>query len=201
MADESDVVLKRLQATNRTVTRARRVDGRSDLWEITVEPDSDAGVTIVLPASTDCDAQAAVCTSEGRMLSNRLELTVNGPQDEEAPEVQNSPATGAPAITGTAQVGETLTAVTSGIADADGRTNTTFSYQWLADDADIAGATGDSYTLVDADAGRAIKVRVSFTDDEGNAESLTNSGRTCLRDSQRSCGNQCGNDWQDSPNT
>ena len=93
--------------------------------------------------------------------------------DSPAAVVENTPATGAPAITGTAQVGETLMAVTSGIADADGRINATFSYQWLADGADIAGATGGSYTLVDADAGKAIKVRVSFRDDEGNAESLT----------------------------
>ena len=42
----------------------------------------------------------------------------------------NSPATGAPAITGTAQVGEMLTADTSGIADADGLDNVAFAYQW-----------------------------------------------------------------------
>ena len=36
----------------------------------------------------------------------------------------STPATGAPAITGTAQVGETLTAVTTGIFDADGLTLT-----------------------------------------------------------------------------
>ena len=70
----------------------------------------------------------------------------------------NSPATGAPAITGTAQVGETLTANTSGISDADGLSNATFSYQWLADDTAIQGATGSTYTLADADAGKAIKV-------------------------------------------
>ena len=85
----------------------------------------------------------------------------------------NSPATGAPAITGTAQVGETLTANTSGISDADGLSNATFSYQWLADDTAIQGATGFTYTLADADAGKAIKVQVSFTDDAGNSEGLT----------------------------
>ena len=52
--------------------------------------------------------------------------------------------------------------------DADGLTNATFSYQWLADDAEIAGATGSTYTLADTDEGKAIKVQVSFTDDEGN---------------------------------
>ena len=59
----------------------------------------------------------------------------------------NSAATGAPTIGGTAQVGESLTASTSGISDADGVANATFTYQWLADDADISGATGSSYTL------------------------------------------------------
>ena len=86
----------------------------------------------------------------------------------------NSPATGAPTITGTVQqVGETLTANTSGIADADGLANATFRYQWLADDTDIAGATGLTYTLVAADEGKAITVQVSFTDDAGNEETLT----------------------------
>ena len=81
-------------------------------------------------------------------------------------EVENSPATGA------GQVGETLTADTSGIADDDGLGNATFSYQWLADNADIAGATGSSYILTDSNEGKAISVRVSFTDDAGNPETL-----------------------------
>ena len=70
-------------------------------------------------------------------------------------------------------MGETLTADTSGIADANGLTNVSYNYQWLADDADIAGATGYRYTLADSDEGRTIRVRVTFTDDAGNEESLT----------------------------
>ena len=89
----------------------------------------------------------------------------------------NSPATGVPTVTGTAQVGEVLTADTSGIADADGLENATFSYQWIRNDGstetDIQDATGSIYTLVDADEGRTIKVKVSFTDDAGNEETLT----------------------------
>ena len=85
----------------------------------------------------------------------------------------NSPATGAPVITGTAQVGQTLTAGTSGIADADGLANATFSYQWLADDTDISGATGLTYTLTDSEESKAITVRVSFTDDADTEETLT----------------------------
>ena len=85
-------------------------------------------------------------------------------------------ATGAPTITGTAQVGETLTASTTGIADADGLTSPTYTYQWIQVDgteADIAAANSSTYTLVDADLGKTLKVRVSFDDDGGNTETLT----------------------------
>ena len=86
---------------------------------------------------------------------------------------ENTPATGQPTIGGTAEVGETLTADASGIADADGLGNAVFEYQWLAEDTEVAGATSSTYTPVDADVGKAIKVRVSFTDVGGNPESLT----------------------------
>ena len=92
----------------------------------------------------------------------------------------NNPATGAPAISGTAQVGETLTADTSGIADADGLDNAAFSHQWLADGIDISGATGSTYTLTDSDEGKAIKVRLSFTDDGGNDETLTSAATAAV---------------------
>ena len=85
-------------------------------------------------------------------------------------------STGAPTITGTAQVGQTLTAVTTGITDADGLTSATYTYQWIQVNgtaADIAGENSSTYTLVDADLGKAIKVKVSFTDDASNAETRT----------------------------
>ena len=86
-----------------------------------------------------------------------------------------------PVITGTARVGETLTADTSGIADADGLDNAAFSYQWLADDANIDGATGYTHTLQDADEGKAITVKVSFTDDAGNGETLTSAATAAVQ--------------------
>ena len=74
-------------------------------------------------------------------------------------------------------MGETLTADVSDIDDADGRDNATFSYQWQANDSDIPGATDSTYTLVADDVGKTVKVKVSFTDDAGNPETLT-SGAT-----------------------
>ena len=173
-----------LEVTGGRVREAKRVDGRSDMWRITIEPDSDADVTVVLPVTDSCDAEGAICTGDGSALSNRLELTIPGPVAEEQSQqtpLENSPSTGAPVITGTARVGETLTADTSGIADADGLDNAAFSYQWLADDANIDGATGYTHTLQDADEGKAITVKVSFTDDAGNGETLTSAATAAVQ--------------------
>ena len=91
--------------------------------------------------------------------------------------VPNTAATGAPTITGTAQVGETLTASTTGIADANGLTSPTYTYQWIrvdgTDEADIASANSSTYTLIDADLGTTLKVKVTFADDLGHTETLT----------------------------
>ena len=88
----------------------------------------------------------------------------------------NRAPTGSPNITGTPQVGATLTADVSGIADEDGLENVVYAYQWIANDgaadADIAGATGQTYSPVDGDAGKTLKVRVTFTDDRGADETL-----------------------------
>ena len=89
-------------------------------------------------------------------------------------------ATGAPTITGTAAVGQPLAVDLTGIADADGLTNASYSYQWVRVDADglsnpvdITDATDATYTLVDADLGNTLKVRVTFDDDSGSTETRT----------------------------
>ena len=97
-----------------------------------------------------------------------IRIAINGPAN---------PARGAPTITGTAQVGETLTAVTSGISDADGLTSPVYTYQWIrvdgGTDAHITGATSITYVPVAADTGKTIRVRVRFTDDVNYSEQRT----------------------------
>ena len=89
----------------------------------------------------------------------------------------NNPSTGAPTIIGRVRVDETLTAGTRSIADADGLDDAVFRYQWVSNDGnadtDILDATRSAYTIVPGDRGRTVKVRVSYTDDRGNEESLT----------------------------
>ena len=94
----------------------------------------------------------------------------------------NFAATGAPGISGTTQVDQQLTAVTSSIEDRDGNTKAengdagyAYAYQWIrvdgGTDTDIGGATSRTYTLVAADEGKKVKVKVvSFKDDRDNTE-------------------------------
>ena len=48
--------------TNGEVTGAARVNGRNDLWKITVKPDGRNDVTITLPGNRDCGTAGVVCT-------------------------------------------------------------------------------------------------------------------------------------------
>ncbi len=68
-----------LDVTGGVVKGARRLQAGSNLgWNITIEPDSDAEVLIVLPPTDDCEAAGAVCTEDGRPLSNELTAIVPG---------------------------------------------------------------------------------------------------------------------------
>ena len=166
--------------TGGDVNEARRVNGRSDLWLITVEPDGGGDVGINLPANRACSATGAICTrgDNPRQLTNSPSETVPGPT-QDIPG-GNHAAAGAPTISGTPQVDETLTAGTSAISDEDGLANVSYRYQWLADDADIAGRTNSTHTLAFADQGRTIRVRVTFTDDAGFSETLTSAATAAV---------------------
>jgi hypothetical protein len=65
--------------------------------------------------------------------------------------------TGLPAVSGVAKVGSTLTA-SGGTWNPSGAT---LAYQWLANGAPIAGATGTSYSVPAGDVGKQLSVRVT----------------------------------------
>ena len=131
-----------------------------------------------------------VDAAEGKVIKVRVTFTDDGGNDETltsaataavaAAPPTNNEATGAPAISGTVKVGHVLTADITGIADQDGLDNADFDYQWLADDSPIPGATASAYLLVAADRGRALAVRVSFTDDGDSDESLTSAATAAV---------------------
>ena len=149
-----------------SIVTAGKVGESGRIWEITVTPDSTDEITIGLPSDRACDSEGAVCTADGRGLYNSPEFTVPGP--EVASETENTPATGAPTISGIAQIGQILTVDTSGIADADGLTNVSFSYLWLADDIpvpwmdDYPRKPWPIYPPQWSDYGKVITVRVTL---------------------------------------
>jgi len=81
----------------------------------------------------------------------------------------NQAPTGSLQLTGTARQGATLVAAPT-LADADGMGP--LAWQWLADGRAIEGAAGSSFTPGQAQVGKAITVRASWTDGAGHAESV-----------------------------
>jgi Ca2+-binding RTX toxin-like protein len=84
----------------------------------------------------------------------------------------NAP-TGSVTISGTPTQGQTLTASNS-LADADG-VATSISYQWKAAGVAISGATSSTFTLTQAQVGKAITVTASYSDGFAMHESMTSS--------------------------
>ena len=87
----------------------------------------------------------------------------------------NDAATGAPTISGAAEVGQTLTASTAGISDVDGVPNS-FTYRWIRYAANGTtfesniGGDARTYTLTESEEGKKVKVEVRFRDNGGSAE-------------------------------
>ena len=72
-------------ATNARVTGASRVSpGQNQRWTITVRPQSSDSVAVTLAATTDCGAAGAICTPDGRPLSNSPTATIQGPSADRA---------------------------------------------------------------------------------------------------------------------
>ena len=113
-------------------------------------------------------------TASGITTINPATLTII---DDDTP---NNPPAGQPRITGTPQVGQTLTAVTTDIQDTDGLGD--FAYQWKADETNIAEAMDSSYTLTNNEVGKRITVTVSFTDGIGTEEAVTSQPTAAVRD-------------------
>ena len=132
-----------------------------------------------------CDSSGASCSVIGGATNStydlvpadvaatiRVRVTADGPGGSSAAEstatdqvLAREPVnTGAPTISGSAQEGSTLTA---GNGTWTGTAPITFTYQWMRCDAagancaDIGGATSGTYSLVPADIGATIRVRVS----------------------------------------
>ena len=169
--------------------------------EITIKPTSNSSATFAYldgsdMALTDADAMEddfQVSLSTG---ANTIKVKVTA-QDSVTTRTYTvavrrtttaNAATGEPAISGTARVGETLTAAKGTIADGDGTTKAdagdtgyAYAYQWIRLDStghkeDISGATSTTYMPMGADVDKKVGVKVTFTDDVDNPETVTSGG-------------------------
>ena len=89
----------------------------------------------------------------------------------------NDAPTGSVAISGTPTQGQTLTA-TNTLADLDGLG--VVSYKWLAGGAEIAGATTSTLTLTQAQVGKVVTVKASYTDAGNTLESVISNSTSVI---------------------
>ena len=159
----SYLVLKEesFDVTGGEVVGARRRDGRDDLREIHVEPSGNGDVTVSLPPPTDCNADGAICTADGRPLSNANSVTVRGMAALSVADAQTTEGAGATlefAVTlsraasgtvtvgyatsdGTAVAGSDYTSASGTLTFDPGETAGTVSVTVLDDSVDDGGET------------------------------------------------------------
>ena len=151
--------------TGGAVKRAKRkVQGSNQSWTIHVEPDGWGAVAITLNAGNACTGSGAVCTTDGRQLSNTLTATVQGPPalnvaDARAVEGEDATldfvvtlsraASGTVSVDyatadGSATAGEDYTATSGTLTFNAGETTKTVSVPLLDD---VVNDGGETFTL------------------------------------------------------
>ncbi|MBD2484973.1 hypothetical protein, partial [Planktothrix sp. FACHB-1365] len=104
--------------------------------------------------------------------------TVNSSSTSVVSGLLNNAPTGNVSITGTPEQNQTLTA-TNTLADVDGLGTLNYQWQESADNGvtwtDISGATNNTFALSQAQVGKTVQVKVSYTDLLGTAETVNSS--------------------------
>ncbi|EHM52523.1 immunoglobulin-like domain-containing protein, partial [Cardiobacterium valvarum] len=106
---------------------------------------------------------------------NLLSDATNAVTDTAPPPAENHAPTGSVTISGSPHVGATLTAANT-LADEDGLGSIT--YHWLADGREIG--QGASYTLTEAEKGKSITVKATYTDGKGTPEAVESEGTAAI---------------------
>ena len=165
-----------LEASGARVANVSRVQaGKNKAWYVRVEPDGNGDVTVSLPATTDCEAYAAICTDDDRALSNSLTVTVLGPPGLSVADASVTEAAGATldfvvtmsraaeeTVTvdyatsdDSATAGQDYTSSSGSLSFAPGETSKTLSVSVL-DDAHDEGSETLKFTLSNVSGGDAV---------------------------------------------
>ena len=157
-----------VEVTNGTVHDGRRVDGRRDLLELEIDPDSaSTDVTIVLAPSRACPQSNSICTYAGKQLSAELRGVVTS---------TNAPVFSEGA-TATREVAENTAADTDigGAVTATDVDNDTLSYSLGGTDAAsfaIVSTSGQIQTKAALDYEEDDEYTVTVTDGNGGSASI-----------------------------
>ena len=155
------------------------IDNETNRTYVVTAADVGKALTVRVAFTDDASQQHSLTSTVAVAVPPPPVIIPDEDEPDTSEQTENTPATGAPTIGGAPIVDETLVVDIYDIADEDGLTNAVFSYQWLrrdlaaGTDTEIEAATGETYTVTAADEGKALRVRVSFTDDAGNDESRT----------------------------
>jgi uncharacterized repeat protein (TIGR02059 family) len=156
---------------NNTLADADGLGTISYLWKASGAPISGAtGNTCLLTAAEV--GKTIMVTASYTDLQGTPEIKTSAPT---AVVYSNLSPTGSVSITGTTMQGQTLT-VTSALADGNGIPASgagALNYQWYAGTTALSGVSGNTYTLTQAEVGKAMTVKASYTDLKGTPESVT----------------------------
>ena len=68
-----------IKASGGTLGNVEPVDGRTDRWTFTVDPDGPGDVVVTIEGKASCNEPGALCTKGGEPFTERIETTVSGP--------------------------------------------------------------------------------------------------------------------------
>ncbi|MBK6296470.1 MAG: Ig-like domain-containing protein [Rhodoferax sp.] len=167
-----------LSANAETLADANGLGGLSFQW-------LRAGTAI---AGATNNAYALAQADVGASLSVRVSYvdglgqseSLSSPPSAPVANVNDAP-TGSVVLFGNGTLGASLKASVTTLSDQDGLGALT--YQWLRAGLAIAGATGSTYVVSDADVGSLMSLRISYTDGFGASESVLSGTLIALPDS------------------
>jgi hypothetical protein len=176
-----DVTISGTATQGQTLTATNTLADADGLGSITYQwfagVDSIAGATADTFVLTQAEVGKAITVKASYTDLQNTAESVNSSATNSIVNTNDAP-TGSVTISGTATQNETLTAVTSALADPDGLGS--FSYQWKAGGTNINGATNSTFALTQAEVGAVITVAVSYKDGFNFDETVTSSGTTAV---------------------
>ena len=128
-----------------------------------------AGATSSNYRPTDADVDSRISVEVSYTDGHGLDEVLTSNETTRIVAINDAP-TGLPTISGSAVEGQTLTARTNAVSDADGMGS--IQYQWLRNGSAISGANSASYAIGDADVGTQLSIEIRYTDNQGTLETL-----------------------------